>query len=66
MTPLKSVLIVGVGNMGGGMAANLLAKGWNVLVSDTDAEKVEKWVSKGALALLKRAHIAPEVIAVIV
>lgn len=42
MTPLKSVLIVGVGNMGGGMAANLLAKGWNVLVSDTDAEKVEK------------------------
>ena len=36
--------------MGGGMAANLLAKGWNVLVDDVDAEKVEKWVSKGALA----------------
>ena len=66
MTTLKSVLIVGVGNMGGGMAANLLAKGWNVLVDDVDAEKVEKWVSKGALAQSNRAHIAPDLIAVIV
>ncbi len=38
------VLIVGIGNMGGGMAANLLAKGWNVVVSDTDAQKVKFWV----------------------
>ena len=66
MTSLKSVLIVGVGNMGGGMAANLLAKGWNVLVSDIDTEKVEKWVSNGALAQLKRVQIAPDLIAVIV
>ncbi|MBC7647650.1 MAG: NAD(P)-dependent oxidoreductase, partial [Vitreoscilla sp.] len=36
--------------MGGGMAANLLSKGWNVLVSDLDAKKVDKWVSKGAVA----------------
>ena len=36
MTLAKLVLIVGVGNMGGGMAANLLAKGWKVLVSDID------------------------------
>jgi len=37
MTSAPSVLIVGVGNMGGGMAANLLSRGWNVLVSDIDA-----------------------------
>ena len=66
MTISKSVLIVGIGNMGGGMAANLLFKGWNVLVSDIDAEKVEKWVSKGAVAQLKQAQIAPDLIAVIV
>ena len=66
MTSLKSVLIVGVGNMGGGMAANLLAKGWNVLVSDTDAKKVEKWVSKGALAQSKSGQTATDLIANIV
>ena len=66
MTSLKSVLIVGVGNMGGGMAANLLFKGWNVLVSDIDAEKIEKWVSKGALAQPKRAQVASDLIACIV
>jgi 3-hydroxyisobutyrate dehydrogenase len=66
MTISKSVLIVGVGNMGGGMAANLLFKGWNVRVSDIDAEKVEKWVSKGALAQSNLAQAAPDLIAVIV
>ena len=66
MTISKSVLIVGVGNMGGGMAANLLAKGWNVLVDDVDAEKVEKWVSKGAVAQSIPAQEAPELIASIV
>ena len=66
MTSLKSVLIVGVGNMGGGMAANLLAKGWNVLVSDIDAEKVEKWVSKGAVNQSILAQSAPNLIAVVV
>jgi 3-hydroxyisobutyrate dehydrogenase len=66
MTISKSVLIVGVGNMGGGMAANLLFKGWNVRVSDIDAEKVEKWVSKGALAQSNLAQADPDLIAVIV
>ena len=66
MTISKSVLIVGVGNMGGGMAANLLFKGWNVRVSDIDTGKVEKWVSKGALAQSKLAQLAPDLIAVIV
>ena len=57
------VLIIGIGNMGGGMAANLLAKGWNVLVNDIDSEKVEKLVSKGAVSLSIRAQKAPESIA---
>jgi 3-hydroxyisobutyrate dehydrogenase len=64
MTSAPSVLIVGVGNMGGGMAANLLGKGWNVLVSDIEPEKVEKWVSKGAAAHIIRAQAATELVAV--
>ena len=66
MMPAKSVLIVGVGNMGGGMVGNLLSKGWNVLVSDMDAEKVEKWVSKGAVAQSIRAQAATEIVAIII
>ena len=66
MTFAKSVLIVGVGNMGGGMAANLLAKGWNVLVRDIDAKKVEEWVSKGAIDQSIRVQTAPDLVAVIV
>ncbi len=63
------VLIVGIGNMGGGMAANLLAKGWNVVVSDTDAQKVKFWVSKGAKSLKdqsNRAQTATDSIAIII
>ena len=63
MTSAPSVLIVGIGNMGGGMAANLLAKGWNVLVHDIDVQKVEKWVSKGAVAFSIPKHLAIELIA---
>lgn len=62
----KSVLMVGVGNMGGGMAANLLAKGWNVLVRDIDAEKVDFLVSKGAVSQSIRDQEAPDLIAVVV
>jgi 3-hydroxyisobutyrate dehydrogenase-like beta-hydroxyacid dehydrogenase len=65
MTCAQSVLIVGVGNMGGGMAANLLLKGWNVRVSDIDAEKVENLVSKGALPHILRAQAAPELVAIL-
>ena len=66
MTFAKSVLIVGVGNMGGGMAANLLAKGWHVLVRDIDPLKVEELVSKGAINQPIQAQIAPDLIAIIV
>ena len=66
MTFAKSVLIVGVGNMGGGMAANLLAKGWHVLVRDVNPLKVEELVSKGAISQSIQAQIAPDLIAIIV
>ena len=66
MTFAKSVLIVGVGNMGGGMAANLIAKGWHVLVRDIDPVKVEEWVSKGAVDQSLQQQIAPDLIAIIV
>ena len=66
MTFAKSVLIVGVGNMGGGMAANLLAKGWHVLVRDIDPLKVEELVQKGAINQSIQAQIAPDLIAIIV
>ena len=52
--------------MGGGMAANLLSKGWKVLVSDIDPEKVQNLVSKGAVDQSMRAQTATELIAVIV
>lgn len=49
-----SIAIIGVGNMGGGMARNLLAKGWTVHVCDIDAEKARALEEKGALA-----HVSP-------
>ena len=45
---MKSVGIVGVGNMGGGMARRLLGLGWPVHVCDIDAAKTECLKEKGA------------------
>jgi 3-hydroxyisobutyrate dehydrogenase len=42
--------IVGVGNMGGGMARRLLSCGWQVQACDLVAEKVEALVGEGARA----------------
>jgi 3-hydroxyisobutyrate dehydrogenase len=44
------VAIVGVGNMGGGMAARLLAQGWRVHVFDIDPGKVRALQAHGAIA----------------
>jgi 3-hydroxyisobutyrate dehydrogenase len=60
------VLIVGVDNMGGGMVANLLSKGWQVMVSDIDTPKVDFWVSKGALDQSLPGQEAPDLIATII
>jgi 3-hydroxyisobutyrate dehydrogenase-like beta-hydroxyacid dehydrogenase len=56
----KTVGIVGVGVMGGGMAANLLKGGWPLVVYDLDQAKVQHFVSLGARAALGPADVARE------
>jgi len=46
----QMVSIVGVGNMGGAMAVNLLAQGWAVRVHDIDTVKVQALAALGAVA----------------
>jgi 3-hydroxyisobutyrate dehydrogenase len=48
MSQAKSIGIIGVGNMGGGMARRLLGLGWNVHVRDIDASKTEALRALGA------------------
>lgn len=50
--------IVGVGNMGGGMAARLLARGWRVQACDLVADKVQALVRDGAIAARTPADAA--------
>ena len=45
-----TVGIVGVGNMGGGMACNLLDQGWAVRVCDIDTAKLLEPAARGAVA----------------
>jgi 3-hydroxyisobutyrate dehydrogenase-like beta-hydroxyacid dehydrogenase len=59
MTPaLPPVAIVGVGNMGGGMARNLLAKGVVVHVCDIDADKTQSLQALGARVAASPAQLA--------
>jgi len=50
--------IVGVGNMGGGMAARLLERGWRVRACDLVAAKVHALVARGADAAATPAEAA--------
>jgi 3-hydroxyisobutyrate dehydrogenase len=45
---MTSIAIIGVGNMGGGMARNLLSKNYSVHVVDIDASKTEALAKQGA------------------
>ena len=63
---LFPVAIIGVGNMGGGMAAHLLAQGWPVQVCDLDSKKSQGFEVFGAIAGVNAAKIAINSIAVIV
>ena len=60
------VSIIGVGNMGGGMAGNLLARGWPVHVLDLVPQRVADQVHFGASALANPAQAAIKSIATIV
>lgn len=61
-----SVGIVGVGNMGGGIAAHLLAQGWQVRVCDLVAQRVHALAAQGAQAAGDPAGAAHGVEALIV
>ena len=65
-TTRPPVGIIGIGNMGGGMAANLLAQGWPVHVHDLDAEKIRVFKDLGAVAHASPAVIAMNCVALIV
>jgi L-threonate 2-dehydrogenase len=62
----KTVSIIGVGNMGGGMTLNLLARGYTVHVHDIDASKVAFLEQKGAVAVVNCASTAIKSIVTIV
>lgn len=55
---LPPVAIIGVGNMGGGMARNLLAKGVAVHVCDIDADKTQALMVLGARVAVCPAQLA--------
>ena len=57
-TDKTPVGIIGVGNMGGGMAANLLAQGWPVHVRDLDPVKEQNFKQIGAVAHTSPAQLA--------
>jgi 3-hydroxyisobutyrate dehydrogenase len=63
---MRTVGIVGVGNMGGGMAAHLLAQGWTVQAHDIVPEKVDAVASLGAVACADASQAAQDAEALIV
>ncbi len=50
--------IVGVGNMGGGMAGNLLEQGWPVRVRDIDEPRMQEFAALGAVPCATPAEAA--------
>ena len=69
MTPPEHrfpVALIGVGNMGAGMAHRLLALGWPVQVVDLIEAKVQDLVSFGALAGVNNARAAIDSVVTIV
>ncbi len=60
------VAIIGIGNMGGGMAINLLSKGYAVHVHDIDPSRYPIYIQKGAVAQQNVAVAATKSVATIV
>lgn len=58
MGPAPAVGFIGVGNMGGAMAANLLARGWVVHVHDIEASRVQALAASGARVALSPLALA--------
>jgi len=53
----QTILFVGLGNMGSGMAANLLKAGHTVYASDLNAEAMQALVDQGAIAVPNLAEL---------
>jgi 3-hydroxyisobutyrate dehydrogenase len=66
MTEQKVVTLIGAGNMGGAMAANLRGRGWGVQVCDIDPVKVADLVQIGVVALSHPAQAAIDSVAFII
>jgi L-threonate 2-dehydrogenase len=60
------VSIIGVGNMGGGMATNLLARGYQVHVHDIDTAKTAFYQTKGAIVQATWTQAAIQSVATII
>jgi L-threonate 2-dehydrogenase len=60
------IAIIGIGNMGGGMASNLLSKGYAVHMHDIDPSKYAVYTRKGAVAQPNIAGAASKSVATIV
>ena len=60
------VAVIGVGNMGGAMAQNLLAQGWRVQVCDIVPERMRALQPLGAVACAQPAIAAKGACAVVV
>jgi L-threonate 2-dehydrogenase len=65
-TPTSPIAIIGIGNMGGGMASNLLSKGYAVHVHDIDPSQHAICIQKGAVAHQNIAGAASKCVATIV
>jgi L-threonate 2-dehydrogenase len=61
-----AVSIIGVGNMGGGMATNLLSRGYTVYVHDVDSVKTAFYQQKGAVVQVSIAQAAIKSIVTII
>jgi L-threonate 2-dehydrogenase len=61
-----NISIVGIGNMGGGMASNLLARGYTVHVHDIDPVKTTFYQKKDAVVHVNSAQTAIQSVATIV
>ena len=60
------VAVIGTGNMGGAMAARLLALGWGVRVRDLEADRMAALAGQGAIACHSPADAARGAAAVVV
>jgi 3-hydroxyisobutyrate dehydrogenase-like beta-hydroxyacid dehydrogenase len=58
MTDARRLGFIGLGNIGGGVSANLVSDGHEVTVHDTDRTRVEKLVADGARGAASPAEVA--------